>query len=357
VLPFDALSDTVKDADERRLFYVALTRAKEEVVITNAERALDGGTLLPSQFISELKQELVSYEDTVSIEESLPGLYGRYVIDAKPTSTSAHDVAYLQSLFLEQAFSVTALNSYLHCPWQYFFMNLIRLPRTYNKHQQYGTAVHDALKKFFDAYAIDTQTPQETLLRHFRESLASYVPDEVLREDLRVKGENALATYYDTYKGTWPQALRTEFAVYGIDFPFTEGQITLTGKLDKLEFVDGHRVNVVDYKTGKPKSRNELMGETKSGTGDYFRQLVFYKVLLDRFDNGAYRMETGTIDFVEPQGETCVREVFSISDEHTQELVELIAKTASDIYNLNFWNTRCETAGCEFCALRDMMPE
>jgi len=357
VLPFDALSDTVRDADERRLFYVALTRAKHEAIISYAEQSIDGRALLPSQFISELKQELVSYEDTALIEAASPGLYGAYTLTPKPTAKSMHDTAYIQALFLEQSLSVTALNSYLNCPWQYFFMNLIRLPRTYNKHQQYGSAVHDALKKFFDLYATGESVPFKTLDTFFKESLEHYVADEVLREELYLKGTASLTAYYQTHKDSWPRELRTEFAVYGVEFSFKEANITLTGKLDKVEFIDGHVVNVVDYKTGKPKSRNALLGETKDSNGDYFRQLVFYKVLLDRFDNGAYAMRTGTIDFVEPEKDVCVREIFEITDKNTKELCTLIEETASDIYNLRFWDKRCDDATCEFCALRDMMPE
>jgi DNA helicase-2/ATP-dependent DNA helicase PcrA len=67
--------------------------------------------------------------------------------------------------------------------------------------------------------------------------------------------------------------------------------------LDKLEFIDGDIVNVVDYKTGKPKTRNELMGETKNANGDYYRQLVFYKLLLKYWNDGKYNMQSGIIDF------------------------------------------------------------
>lgn len=357
MLPFDALSDTVRDADERRLFYVALTRAKRAVVVTYATQSIDGRALLPSQFLGELKQELVSYEDARAIEEQLPGMFGVYPQDIAATSRSAHDVAYLQERFLEQPFSVTALNNYLSCPWQYFFRNLIRLPSTYSKHQQYGTAVHDALKTFFDAYGAGKDVTEEDLVAYFSNSLSRYVTDDSVREDLYAKGSEALRTYVETYQGTWPRELKTEYSVYGVAFPFSEGSLTLTGNLDKIEFIDGHRVNVVDYKTGKPKSRNALMGATKGDDGEYYRQLIFYKLLLDRMEDGMYRMETGTIEFIEPERGTCRKEVFTIGSAETDALEQVIKNTASEIYNLAFWNKRCDNVACEYCALRDVMPE
>lgn len=357
MLPFDALSDTVRDADERRLFYVALTRAKRQVVVTYALQSSDGRALLPSQFLGELKQELVSYEDAQRVEASLPGLRGAYPEQLVETSKSAHDIAYLQQRFLEQPFSVTALNSYLACPWQYFFRNLIRLPSTYSKHQQYGSAIHDALKTFFDVYATGKDLGIEALIGFFGDALSKHVHDAVLREELYAKGSAALTAYVDTFNGTWPRELKNEYTVYGVELPFTEGTLTLTGKLDKIEFTDTHRVTVVDYKTGKPKSRNALMGLTKDADGDYYRQLIFYKLLLDRMDDGMYQMETGAIEFIEPEHGVCRKETFTITTEETIELEQLIARTASEIYNLTFWNKRCENADCEYCALRDVMPE
>ncbi|MEY2640617.1 MAG: hypothetical protein RL150_10, partial [Candidatus Parcubacteria bacterium] len=329
-LPFDVLSDTVRDADERRLFYVALTRAKETITITYGLQSADGRSLLPSQFIAELKQELVSYEDGKAVEANLPGMQGAYVCAPAPTASSAHDVQYLRERFLSQPFSVTALNNYLSCPWQYFFRNLIRLPSTYSKHQQYGSAMHNALKLFFDAYATGKNPTAEELAGHFSDSLTRSVADPALRDELYVRGTEALRAYVDTWQGTWPRELKTEYTVHGIEFPFAEGVLTLTGAMDKLEFVDGHHVNVVDYKTGKPKSRNALMGTTKGSDGDYHRQLIFYKLLLDKLEHAEYVMDTGTIEFIEPEHGTCRKEVFAITPEEVEALEAQLRTTASD---------------------------
>ena len=56
------------DADERNLFFVALTRAKHEVNISYAETRSDGREQLKSQFVTELKPELTQVEDTKATE-------------------------------------------------------------------------------------------------------------------------------------------------------------------------------------------------------------------------------------------------------------------------------------------------
>lgn len=355
-LPLDVLSDTIRDADERRLFYVALTRAKYYVSVTYSEQTKEGATLLPSQFIAELKQELVSYEDTESIEAQLPGLSGVYTQAPSVVSNSEHDFEYLRQRFISQPFSVTALNNYLTCPWQYFFMNLIRLPKTYTKHQQYGNAIHDALRKFFDAYAKGDDVNADTLCALFTESLQKQRISDALYQELHTKGIDGLTAYYNTHSHTWLRTLKNEFSIYGVDIAFPEATITLTGKLDKVEFITEHRVRVIDYKTGKPKSRNAIMGQTQSENGDYFRQLVFYKLLLNRFDNGALDMETGSIDFIEPEKGVCRRETFEIRDADVEVLLQQMQTVVSEIYTMSFWNKRCDDTDCEYCALRNVMP-
>ena len=144
-----------------------------------------------------------------------------------------------------------------------------------------------------------------------------------------------------------------EFHINGI---MLDENIRLTGVLDKVEFIDGNVVNVVDYKTGKPKTRNELEGKTKNADGNYFRQLIFYKILLDRFENGKLEMQSGIIDFIEPdEKEKFHKEIFEISKEDTEMLVEKIKQVAGEILNLSFWNTKCDKKDCEFCSLREMM--
>src|SRR3989344_5486659 len=126
----------------------------------------------------------------------------------------------------------------------------------------------------------------------------------------------------------------------------------LTGKLDKVEFIK-EGVRVVDYKTGKPKSRNYILGKTKqAGAGDYWRQLVFYKLLLDRYQEGKYRMREGIIDFIEPnKAGRYKQENFTIEKSELVGLEKLIKKTADEILNLKFWNRRCGDKKCQFCHL------
>jgi DNA helicase-2/ATP-dependent DNA helicase PcrA len=133
--------------------------------------------------------------------------------------------------------------------------------------------------------------------------------------------------------------------------------IPVRGILDRVEFGEGSGVVVFDYKTGKPKSRNEIEGATKSSNGEYKRQLLFYHLLLSLYERGKWRMETGVIDFIEPdQKGRFHQERFSIESEEVTQLKETIDVVAHEIFDLAFWESRCGEKDCDYCRLRDFLP-
>ena len=176
-------------------------------------------------------------------------------------------------------------------------------------------------------------------------------------KELCAKGLKSLGGYYDTYKGTWPNILINEFKIRGVHLPVKIGgekiDLLLKGALDKVEILDEKKVNVVDYKTGKAKSRNELEGKTKNADSNYKRQLVFYKLLLGLDEANRYEMKSGELDFTEPDEKMRYKkERFEITDEEVEELKKVVGRVASEIAELEFWDKTCDEKDCEYCLLR-----
>jgi DNA helicase-2/ATP-dependent DNA helicase PcrA len=346
--------------DERRLFYVALTRAKNAVFVSYSKENREGKELLPAQFIGEIdeKYKIVhSGESVIKMENTIKKAIGhRFNSLPKDNSGEIKNKEYLQKIFLDQGLSVTALNNYLKCPWQYFFMNLLRIPSTQNKNQMYGTAIHNTLQTFFEKYRVDIDLSKKELLEIFESNLKKMAFSYGDFTETLKKGRESLGTYFDNYKDSWQKNLITEFDIRGIHLPIknddVEFDLILKGKLDKIELVSKKNVNVVDYKTGKIKSRNTILGKTKDADGNYKRQLVFYKILLDRDEKKKYNMISGELDFIEPdeKGKN-KKEKFEISNEEVTDLEKLITEKALEIYKFDFWNKTCKDKKCEFCAL------
>lgn len=344
-----------EEDDERRLLYVALTRARLSVQLSFA-REHEGKARLPTRFLSEMPEK---YIDSISHEpkekkENLMPIALRQPIVAR--SPGIGDVNFLQELFLEQGLSVTALNNYLSCPWNYFYTNLIRLPQSPNTNLLYGDAVHKALKKFFDG-RVEKKMGEKRLLKLLDESVERLPLSQKEIKELEARGRAHLTGWYKEWHKGWQKDTKTEYRIE-TSISSTEGTdtppILLRGVLDKLELLGGIAVRVVDYKTGKPKTRNEILGKTKSATGDYFRQLAFYKILLEK--EGRWHMQGAALDFIQPdeKGKYHLEE-FAVTDEDVHQLEETIRAVAEEIWNLRFWDRRCDDDSCKFCELRDMI--
>ena len=370
--------------DERRLFYVALTRAREGVTVTWARADADG-ECVPSQFIAEID------DNFIMLDQPLPSINLAQTTNFFTTpeisvNVSILDLSFVRSKFLSQPFSVTHLNSYLECPWRYFFVNLIHVPQAETKHQMYGTAIHAALRTFFNAYKEERDLSKKQLVDLFHQQLDRLPMSQTDKKEAVEKGKRALEGYYSTYNKVWNRRLVTEYGIKGVELELkgqrlkgkAEGQkfkgntsetedklvelglatrdnfeflsLQLTGKLDKIEFIDEKNVVVVDYKTGKPKSRNEIEGKTKDADGNYKRQLTFYKLLLD--GDGKLRMNSGQIDFIEPNDRGIYKkESFEITNAEVVELKALISTVADEILNLKFVNKTCDDKECPYCKL------
>lgn len=344
--------------DERRLFYVALTRAKESVTITHANEGDGGRETLPSQFIEEIHSELVQDIDTKKWEEKFKKDKSFQFKDvansavAEFATISKGQKEFVRGLFDKQGFSSTALNNYLECPWKYFYVNLVRIPSAQTIHQVYGTAIHGALADYGNK--IKTEDVNENFLLSAYEGWLNRLP--VSPRDLEIlleKGKKALFGWYKEYKNAFENPTSLE---YRINDAMIDDSIRLTGVLDKMEFVTDEIVRVVDYKTGKPKSRNQLMGKTKDADGNYYRQLTFYKLLLKYHKDGIYNMQEGVIDFIEPDDKGKYhKEIFEITDEEIKNLEEIIRSVSNEILNLEFLDKKCSTEDCEYCRLRSLL--
>ena len=354
-----APGDLDKNEDERRLFYMALTRAKKNIFVTYAQTSAEGREQVPCQFIDEIRPDLK--EETPISTAPLQGLALENPGPSlgKLDKPGNDEKSFVREMFLKRGLSPTSLNNYLACPWRFFYVNLLQIPQTPSRHQIYGTAKHYALQKFFEA-----ATPNHKLLiNRFAENLKQHPLAPADYQALHQKGKESLIAYHNFYKNQWNYNTVNEFKISGVEFPVGKEKIRLAGKLDKLEILNGTKrdkgeVMVVDYKTSKPQSRNWILGKTKNSAGDYFRQLVFYKLLLDMLPKRKFDMSAGMIDFTESDEKgRFKKETFEITPADLSDLKDLISKSVDEILNLKFWNARCDQKDCEYCGLRELMPK
>lgn len=354
---YDSASDDESDPDEKRLFFVALTRARKHVCLSYANTKSDGSSALPSPYISDIRLELKhtipadSHEETSLnspvAQEDMMGDFSTFV----------------RAAFEKYGISVSALNNYLKCPWRYFYVNLVRVPSGKDKTLMFGNAVHNAITYFYKHFKETGEKSCDYLLDAFEKSAEKEMFTKAEIGDALVRGKQILTEYFHYYEDVFSRNVQVKMRIPEVRLPYTNAEgtdsIKITGELDLVEYVDNSlsKVNVVDFKTGRPRSRNEILGKTKNADGNYHRQLVFYKLLLHHFKPG-WEMKKGCLDFVQADSKgTFHKEEFEISNEEVAKLQEQVFEATKDILSLGFWNRFCDDADCEWCRLRQSLDE
>jgi DNA helicase-2/ATP-dependent DNA helicase PcrA len=352
----EAISGIDAFDDERRLLYVGLTRAKEHVYLSHASTNSEGRAFVPSRLLEEISEAYVTRVATEALES---------VFDPVETLTKNDPVRTIDSMLLttvlkERGLSATALNNYLRSPYDFLYRNVLRIPETQALPMQFGTVLHNVMEKVTALHTKEGIFPSDTQVKEYLERELDKMPftkEEYVR--LHEKGYSALLNYIAHIKPVLPQATKEEFSIKvfmetGIaEFP----QLLLTGKLDRLDLdSNGFVTKVVDYKSGKPKTRNEIEGNTKNSAGDYKRQLTFYVLLLTLYGDERYVCNTGVLTFVEADAKGVIHEeVFTISDEEVEALKIELIRVTKEVITGSFLDTPCDPSTSSYCHLAEML--
>jgi DNA helicase II / ATP-dependent DNA helicase PcrA len=330
ILHYDIAAPETLEED-RRLFYVALTRAKKQIYISYSRFNDSRREQLVSQFVAEIDPESIQKisADSAIEKKSLTALFS----PAAPKLQSADLSSYLQNyLSTSYRFNITHLNSYLKCPLCFFFKTILRLPYPKTKSLSFGTSVHGALAYLTETFKKENSLISlEKFLWIFDKNLSRENLSKNDYQDLLTHGHQVLTDYYQHYQNEFNGHCFTEhdFKFYNVRMD----DIPLTGKIDKIEFLSGNTVNVVDYKTGKPDSKYQEL----SPEGDYFRQLVFYKLLCSEAKGFPYKVVSGTIDFIEKNNKNLyVRKNYSLTNDDVVKLKSQITEVFGKIKSLDF---------------------
>jgi len=324
----------------RRLFYVAMTRTKEFLQISYPKTGKDQKSARRCQFIDEL----MDTTDIKTIERFVP----------------THDLAEAQFEFMKEApipevqdrlssieadallknfkMSASSLNKMLECPLSF---------------ASYGTAVHNALEWAFNQMKDhpENKFPEtKALMMQFEWEMGrerAHLTSEQYQRRISL-GQNNLPKYYQQRKETWGKAVDLEKEYKNVEFR----GVPLTGKIDKVEYLDKRHVHVVDYKTSNYKEKNTKAPTTRNKIGgDYWRQVVFYKILMESFQNNQYKVVSGEVDYLEPESvfvEEFHQKRIEFNEEHVELVGDLIENTYQRVMDHDFY-IGCGKKTCQWC--------
>jgi DNA helicase-2/ATP-dependent DNA helicase PcrA len=377
-LPDNLFTLQAEEAEEaRRLFFVAMTRARKQLQLSYNLFDLNQKELEPSRFIAELNEAGAVQIETVPFnqEEVNDFLAHAHPENEAQIPKNIIDNAFTDSLLEKYSLSVTHLNNYLKCPLSFYFNNFIRVPAPKSASMTFGSAVHFALEQQFKKMS-NSETKEfpgeEQMVKDFKWFMKRN-QDSFTEIDFKRRleyGETILPKYFNQYAPSWNKITSVEKPYRNV---VVKG-IPLNGKLDKLEF-EGNHVNVVDYKTGSFKNaknkfkrpNEEAVNKAKEvgkepsfedlHGGDYWRQAVFYKLLIDYDTQKKWDMRSSEFDFIEPQisaGDKGVnvynfhKEKVNITPEDLEIVSNQIVFAFTQIQKKQF-DKGCNSSDCHWC--------
>jgi len=251
--------------EERRLFYVGATRAKEKLYLTASNFYGDAKRRKkPSIFLYEVldrdvdedfnqKAEREDFTDDIIHLTSI-GEMGQSIIPSKDIMN------------IVKRFSYSQLNLYESCPRKYEYAYILRIPTKGNAATAFGTTVHNTLKDFYSLLqrskeglgGIVESPSKEDLLALYEKNWIKSGYESKKQEEIRKKaGEGIMMMYYEKIYSPDENPLRLEES-FGVHF----GDTVFSGKIDRIDLIgerDGNQeVCIVDYKTGSEKDASEI---------------------------------------------------------------------------------------------------
>ncbi len=345
-----ATVDDENSEEERRLFYVAMTRAKKEIYITYALTYNESQTVhLPSIFLQELPTKHLNQIITDKFEKQF---IERLKLKFAPKLWKPHKALkeFLSDILKDFYLSPTSFNNYLNCPQSFYYNQLLKVPKVKTFSQCYGTAVHKALEQFMRKFQRDFKLPKkEELITFFEKALNAEILSEADYKRALSIGISTLKKYFYANKKSWkksgpPLNVEYNFGSHNVHF----GHIPITGKIDKIEMLDsiGNKVKITDYKTMQPLSLNQILGKTKAEDKDELYQTFFYKLLAENDPQFKWIVSEIEFDFLSPKDEKFIKVNVPIDEKQYREFKDLVKKTYTDISKLKFSPTDDKSA-CE----------
>jgi DNA helicase-2/ATP-dependent DNA helicase PcrA len=249
---------TLNDQEERRLFYVAMTRARDSLHIYGKQ-----GTGLRDKTPPGFMRELIhnaGLQPWLRVRPALPSQPELIEIAA------AADAAYPEGSRLPAwlalpaiaglgaSLSATAVETYETCPLQFKFEREWKLARQVHAAMQYGAAMHRVLHTYYDSARQGRRKSDEELLQLFLDDPGlSGIQDDYQRRLYLKQGLEQLQDFLAaTRSAPAPDVLHTE-QWFDVQIAGTK----VAGRIDRMDRAGDGSVNIVDYKTGKARSQED----------------------------------------------------------------------------------------------------
>lgn len=156
--------------------------------------------------------------------------------------------------------SASDLDSFMACPLRFKFARVLRLPRGQTSEQRFGIAVHRALERFHARFVGDRPSAQGAegafAIEQYLATAWRRVGLAGAGQELYALARDALLAYQRSLAGQAGEPVWLERS-----FAIRLGAHTLRGRVDRIDRIDDGHYEIIDYKTGRARSLEQLEAE------------------------------------------------------------------------------------------------
>lgn len=251
----EADDKTLYQEEERRLFYVAMTRARDTLRIYSKQ-----GKGKANKNPDGYMRELIENKSLAPWLQAIPAGGTQANLDIFAETSLAYPAESQTNAWfelpvldgLQARLSASAVESYERCGLQFKLERDWRLSAKPAAAMQYGAAVHRVLKTYFDSVRQGRTKTDDELIEEFRRELSEAKIQERYQHELYEKqGIAQLRAFLVTARTIPPvDVLHTEES-----FNIRMGETSLAGRIDRIDRRTDGSVAIIDYKTGKARDQ------------------------------------------------------------------------------------------------------
>lgn len=237
-----------KYEEERRLFFVGMTRAKDELYLCSARNYNNKPKRL-SKFVIEA---LNLPKEEIPEEKSSPLTI---IMSSRP---SPQEIIPKRKIPEILTLSFDQVNSYLDCPLKYRFLHVDKIPPPPHHALTFGRAIHFTIRDYLKLKMGGKKIPLDRLFEIYR---SHWVPEgflDIRHEEMRFEeGKRMLENLWKKEEASPIIPIYVEK-----EFKIKINTIKLLGRWDRVDMEEDGAI-IIDYKASKIKDQKSADRETK----------------------------------------------------------------------------------------------
>ena len=248
--------------EERRLFYVAVTRARHRLTLNTVEHKRSK----PSVFLDDILMDAQTKRRDVEQLAPPPAEAAAAANEPPPALFSAASRARIGSRITQWAatyrppvpdslqLSPTSVGDLEFCPQKYLFSRSWKIRGGPAAQMSFGSVMHNTIKYFIGALSKGRTLPFEEVEKKFElEWTSAGFEDPYQEAEYKKEGLAELRAFHASALAAPPDVIAQEKP---FELPM-DNNVVLTGRMDQVNRIAPGAVEIVDYKTGKPRDEKK----------------------------------------------------------------------------------------------------